>query len=579
MKPMRMKLALWSVVLLCVSATGARAAQVRAWLDRNSMQMGETVTLNVQVSGDNRAAQPDFDALKQDFNLLGTQSSSSVSIVNGAATSKLLWAVALEPKHTGNLVVPALDVDGQKTSPLTLTVRDAAAGGGGKAGDDAFVQVSVEPRSPYVQQEVRVSVKLYYAINLTDGSLDEPHADSLVVRKLGKDSDYTAEVGGRQYRVVERHYALLPEKSGSLTLPSINFRGHAVDPNDFNSFFNRGRPIAAHSDPITLDVRTRPTASGNDVWLPARAVTLSAAGIDGSTQAKVGEPLTLTLRLQAQGLGYEQLPQLKLPAIDGADIYPDKSTTRNRDDGQWLFGERIRKFAVVPNRPGQLTLPSISIDWWDTAHDRAATASVPAVTLSVAAAAGAAAPSAGAALPQPATGAVPNVAPVQTPSMPAGRIAVGVDTTQLKFWKTLALFALLLWTATLLFALLWLLRQRRSTGNVVDSLTPSGGGQRAQRGAFRAACRRADWTEAARALLALARIERSDLRNLGAMAAQLDDSSQISAIAELQRACYGSRPAADLDARLLTAFANGPRFAQSPTAAAAALPPLYPFRT
>ena len=32
---------------------GADAAEVRAWLDRNSMQMGETVTLNVEVTGDN----------------------------------------------------------------------------------------------------------------------------------------------------------------------------------------------------------------------------------------------------------------------------------------------------------------------------------------------------------------------------------------------------------------------------------------------------------------------------------------------------------------------------------------------
>ncbi len=76
----------------------AHAAQVRAWLDRSSMQLGETVTLNVEVSDDASAAQPDFSALRQDFNLLGTQSSSSMNIINGQTTSKLIWAVGLAPR-------------------------------------------------------------------------------------------------------------------------------------------------------------------------------------------------------------------------------------------------------------------------------------------------------------------------------------------------------------------------------------------------------------------------------------------------------------------------------------------------
>src|SRR6185503_12073949 len=54
------------VAMLFALLTGidAHAAQVRAWLDRNSMQLGETVTLNVEVSDNAGAAQPDFNALQ-----------------------------------------------------------------------------------------------------------------------------------------------------------------------------------------------------------------------------------------------------------------------------------------------------------------------------------------------------------------------------------------------------------------------------------------------------------------------------------------------------------------------------------
>jgi hypothetical protein len=101
-------------------------------------------------------------------------------------------------------------------------------------------------------------------------------------------------------------------------------------------------------------VRARPPESGSDVWLPAQSLTLSAEGADADSSVHVGEPLTLTLRLKAQGLGFEQLPELKLPKIDGADIYPDKETTQNRDDGSWQYGTRERKFAIVPSRSGTL---------------------------------------------------------------------------------------------------------------------------------------------------------------------------------------------------------------------------------
>ncbi len=71
--------------------------------------------------------QPDFGALSQDFNLLGTQSSQQVSIVNGASTTKIVWAVGLEPKRAGRITIPALALGSAKTSPLD-TDRARAAG-------------------------------------------------------------------------------------------------------------------------------------------------------------------------------------------------------------------------------------------------------------------------------------------------------------------------------------------------------------------------------------------------------------------------------------------------------------------
>jgi hypothetical protein len=569
----------WSLAIasLCVCAA-ANAADVRAWLDRNSMQMGETVTLNVEVSGDNGAAKPDFSSLAQDFSLLGTQSSTSMNIVNGQTSSKLLWAIGLEPKHAGTLTIPALDIAGQHTQPLNLSVQPAAAGTGGKSGDDVFIDAAIEPRTPYVQQQLRLTVKLYFALNLTDGSLDEPQADGLVVRKLGQDSNYAADVAGRRYRVLERHYALLPEKSGTLSVPPIGFRGHAVDPGDINSFFSRGRSVAARSDAIPLDVRPRPQASGTDAWLPARSASLTIDGVDAATIAKVGEPLTLTLHLKAQGLGFEQLPELKLPPIEGADVYPDKTTTQNRDDGEWLFGERERKFAIVPNRPGPLILPSISVDWWNTAQDRAETAQVPERILNVQPGIVAATKPESAIEPKVSSGTSAQTA--AAPSTAAGESVFADQGAQGERWRRVALFALALWVLTLAAWIYWLLAQRRREHTVLPTAASVDTTRAGAQSAFSDACRRADWPATARAVLAWARATKPGLRNLGELARALGDTEQVAALGELECVCYGRGASPGLDNRLATAFVNGPHFAaiiDEPTGKDH-LPKLYPSR-
>jgi len=563
-------------VALWICESVAAAPEARAWLDRNSMHIGETVTLNVEVSGDSGAKQPDFAALQNDFEMLGTQSQTSMSIVNGASNSKLLWAVGLQPRRAGALTIPAFTIGAATTQPITLNVLPAQAGAVGKAGDDVFVDVEAAPRSPYVQQEVRLTVKLFYALNLTDGNLDDPKVEGLVVRKLGQDSNYTAEVDRRRYRVVERHYAISAEKSGALEIPAIAFRGHAFGPGDLNSFFSRGQGISAQSEPITLDVRGRPPESGNDVWLPAQSLTLSAEGVDADASVHAGEPLTLTLRLKAQGLGFEQLPELKLPKIDGADIYPDKETTQNRDDGSWQYGTRERKFAIVPSRSGTLRIPQISIAWWDTAHDRAAISEVPALSIAVA-------PAQGSGAPEPAR----PFAPAPSSEAPAGAAPAFAPITatsdlELRQWRQVAFAAIALWLVTVVVAIIWLLARRRARARVStpqDQPAPNSAGGHE----FRAACKRGDLPAAARALLNWARRERPALRNLGELARAVTDANQSVVLGELERALYAGGPAAtdaSFATRLTQAFRSGFAFApvRGKRADEPVLAELYPFK-
>src|SRR3546814_9295889 len=96
-------------------------SQVRAWIDRDQVALGETLTLNVETT-DAGARAPDWSPLEKDFIVSGNSSSRQVEIVNGRASTRMLFAVALQPRREGLLTVPALDVGGQRTQPLSLTV-------------------------------------------------------------------------------------------------------------------------------------------------------------------------------------------------------------------------------------------------------------------------------------------------------------------------------------------------------------------------------------------------------------------------------------------------------------------------
>ena len=561
-----------AMLALFLIAVSADAAQVRAWLDRTTMQMGETVTLNIEISDSATAPAPDFAALQNDFAVGATQSSSSVNIINGQTSSKLLWAVALEPRHDGAITIPALAVAGQTTQPITLTVQPMAPGGT-KAGDDVYIEATIDSQTPYVQQQVTLTLKLFFAVNLVDGTLDDPQGEGIVVKRIGnQDANFSAEVAGRRYRVLERRYVLQPERSGTVKLAPIMFRGHAMDRNDMNSFFTRGRNVTAQAEAIALQVRPRPANSGTDAWLPAQSMTLAADGLNPGAQARVGEPLTLTLHLKAVGLGFEQLPELNLPKIDGADIYPDKASTQNRDAGDAIAGERERKFAIVPNRPGRLTIPSIGIAWWDVVHDRAETASVPDVTLDVAAA-NAAAPEPSASAPA----AKPETAPSrQTPAAPAALIDA---TNDIMLWRVFALTSFVLWLVTVAIAFIALRRRPQVPAPPSANIRsiPENVSVKAR---FRSACLNNDWSEAANALVAWANARGAGARNLGETALALADTAQVAAIDDLQRVLYAGAPATNLGATLSGAFRDGPHLCddRSKPEKKPVLPPLYPGR-
>ncbi|MBT2115718.1 BatD family protein [Dyella sp. LX-66] len=548
----------WLCLLLCCLPWLASAADVRAVLDRGSVQLGETVTLNLKVSGGS-VGTPDLSVLENDFEVLGTSSNSSLSIVNGKRTSEFTYGIALRPKHVGRLTIPAIALAGGSTEPVQLEVTAPDQQAAAAAGKDVFVEAVAEPRSAYVGQQMSFVVRLFFAASLSNGAMDEPQADGAELSKLGDEGNYQAERGGRRYNVIERRYALIPQHAGHIQVGPVSFQGELIDMADPNSFFGSTRAMSAASAPVSIDVRAVPAAAGKTAWLPARALSLAMEAPPESTQLRAGQPLNLTMTVQATGLPYESLPALSLPQIDGATVYPDKPVNGTRVDGVWLSGRRQQSFAVVPGKPGELVIPATTLTWWNTQTDKAEVATIPEHRYTVLPAVGAPATAASAAAPEA------TEAPV------AATTSAGATP-----WRWIALGSIGLWLATLLSW--WALRRAKPAQRKPAAEAPASDRQR--RAAFLAAARGNDAAAQAHSLLAWAQTERPGLANLGALAVALASAPQREAIAVLQKRLYATDGAALSGEALAAAFRDGFQWhtAAPPPADPSGLPPLYPFK-
>ena len=547
----------WCIRMLCLLslfAAFAVQAQTRAWIDRDHVALGETLTLNIE-SNDAGTSSPDYTPLQQDFIVSANTSSRQVEIVNGRTSARMLFAVALQPRHEGLLTVPALKVGTHTTQPISLTVSAAAPPA--RAGSPAFIEAEVDDQNPYVQQAVGYTVRLYYATPLVSGQLDQDAPDGASLQRVGSDLQYTREVGGRRYTVVERRFLLIPERSGPLTIPGARFAGRGTG-GFFDDMFGDGsRELSANGAPRFVTVRPVP-ANAPQPWLPLRGLSLRYLATP--QQARVGEAATVTIEASAEGATGAQMPELQLPAIDGAQVFAEPAQTDETFENGRPQVKVTRKFSIVPSHAGKLRIPGPRIAWWDVRAATARTASLPDLQMRVAAGvqgAGAASTSSG----------------VAAADAPAGGNRLPGVQGGARIWALVAAAFALLWMATLVWALQRRAHpaQRQNVQPERDVTSSPGAGLRDLKRVLDSG----DLGDVADVLCAMASPPAADL---DAVRAHLDDTAQRDAIAHLQRARWGDGDARAARAALRAAFANGPRWRKTAAAAREPLPPLYPGR-
>jgi hypothetical protein len=521
-------------------------ADVRASLSRHTIYEGDTVTLNIVTNKAGQGIGPDLSVLQQDFDILGTGSSQQTQIINGRRSESHQWHVEIAPKHGGELTVPPIRVGAESTQPMTMTVTaqpDAVVAG---AGQPVFIETHLEPLdSPvYVQQQIRYRLQLFYRERLLEASVDGPHVANALVERLGDDLQYQTTIDDQEYQVIERHYAIFPEKSGPLSISPVTFNGRlagqsqqrkpAMNMNDMmerffgnSAFTTSGKRIRLRSEGFTLEVQPRPASYTGKYWLPAEQLTLTDSWTTAPPEFHSGEPVMRTITLEARGLESTHLPDISLPGSRGMRLYPEKPAYTNRTDGEWVIGSRQQSVAYVPSATGLQTIPAIQLDWWDTTEDKQKTVELPAWTVNV----------------LPGDGIADPVPPVTPAAADPGQL---VDVSDIPSDKTSTVGLAILKTpwiglaggVLLLIAGLFVLRRNKS--NDMPAARSVKQQLRAARTAVFQACQDNNPAAAAKALLlwAAATWPEAPPRNLGALMRRI--STGINELQVLEQALYGA---------------------------------------
>ena len=371
------------VAMLALFTSLQAAAKVTARVDRSLVDEFDQVTLTLRVSDDGIDLTPDFTALEDDFDIVGNSShrNTSVSIINGRTTSAAYreHLLVLKPKRLGKLTIPALVIGQFRTEPIDIHVRKQSEAVRQQMNRLVFLRTGVDTRETYVQSQVVYTVKLFYSEGLGGDFPGPPALQDAVVETIENEKRYESTLDGRRYHVLEKRYAIFPQRSGELVIPREVFVGTLGR----GGLFSRRQRINTASESLTVKVKPVPASFSGDNWLPAKSLAITESWAAQPPVFSLGEPLNRQLTITASGLADALLPPLQKMQVNNAKLYADPPVTTRQLGSDGVTAVQVTNIGVVPIKEGTMTLPEIRLPWWNLLEDTEEVAIIPAATYQI----------------------------------------------------------------------------------------------------------------------------------------------------------------------------------------------------
>jgi hypothetical protein len=413
------------IILLAGYSTEAQQVTFRASA-KNVVRVGERFQLVYTVNGEGQNFKPPaiegFDVLSGP----STSQSSSIQIINGSVSRSVEYTFTfiLQAKgEEGIFDIPPAEVtvDGKtyKSNPLKVQVVQSGATqqgqqqqrGGEDPGvtmaddlkDDVFVRAVLNKSAPIQGEQVVVTYKLYFRINIASPEFKkEPSFKGFWVNDLLQNRQnlpqYQEVYAGQNYHVAElKKLALFPQRSGQFTIDPLEVtvqaqvraktQARSRDP-FFDSFFNdpffnryQNIEVPLKSNSLSIKVRELPTTNKPADFGGSVGNFDISSSID-RTELKTNEAINLKFTVSGTG-NVELVDRLNVSFPPDFEAYDPKVTKSMNYLASGVSGKKTFEYLLIPRAAGTFSIDPVSFTYFDLNKQQYVTLKTPAYEIKV----------------------------------------------------------------------------------------------------------------------------------------------------------------------------------------------------
>ncbi len=373
-----------------------------AKVNRNSLTINETFTLELILSQASPLESPKISNLDSHFQVISTSQLSYTNIINGKINKNRSWTYRLRAKQTGSFTIPAFFLKTQlgklNTNPITITVTGPNTSSSTlkkNAGQGIKIISNVSNETPYQYEPIIYTVQLVTQKKLSElRYLPEKIEDAFIVQN-GPPKSYKEVNNGITSYFTELSYLVVPLKEGVMSLPLSVFQGQITPQDPFSlsdptSIFSQlitsnSKVFAQSSEPkffklssIPPKITVKAPETNLDIWLPARTLTIKEEW-DNTQEFMVGKPILRSFTTSARGVTANQLSKIALHPLqlEKFKVYEDLPESQEEIINQDIISTFNKNYTLIPLEPGEYTLPEISIPWWNLKKNQISYSTIP----------------------------------------------------------------------------------------------------------------------------------------------------------------------------------------------------------
>jgi BatD DUF11 like domain len=398
--------------IFAANSTFADAPSVTAVLSNSEAMVGETVELQIKVTGPGDARPPDEISV-DGLEIHATGTSRQFEIHNFTTNSSVTYNYTVLPLMTGRFTIPPQTVRAGgkllRTPELILNVADAAgrsSGAGARpsrgaqsqsvsARDLIFAELIVPKKIAYVGEVVPVQIRMGFDPRIRPRLIEPPEitGQGFTAQKLQQSGQTTETINSRPYDVVTYKTAIAAARAGKFEIGPVKAKAQVIvprarsaprsrkrspfdlfdlddpfsDPFFSNPFAQVGerREIEIKSDPVALEVKPLPPNAPPSFSGAIGNFAMTTDAKPKSVQA--GDPITVTTAISGRG----NFDRVNAPVVEderGWHKYPPSSKFK-QDDEVGISGTKTFDTVLSPNERKQ-ALPELAFSYFDPGKEQ-----------------------------------------------------------------------------------------------------------------------------------------------------------------------------------------------------------------